>query len=692
MDNNVVDDTDMNGKGMEELECAVKVLLSLDLDLAYSSEKLVNLHVLLMQVWARENVFEAMAMEKDHISADSIEKALVFDLLSGILDSEVREIENFMDTLQAEIVDAHKKIYSCSHLRELFNVMEEKLIDCEESLKQSQEQVLKMNTQLAKFQRVFLEFEYQNGKNDENIDSRENGQLSNINLKLKMPAVRQQRHILRVLDKSLERELDLEKKLLEIRQSEEELKLKMHLTEQVGFCMEEAAGAIYGRFLEAENLAEVLMGISKELVGRLQIAQFNLNGSIQREAEAKYKLLDCMEQLKAKETASQRLEKINSEPCVSQREQTTSIKVNFDESEVFTLREKIQLLEEQLKESELQLKNAHASNEAMQEQLSGMDNLIESLKEGILKAESKAESAEGKLTLLTETNLELTEEMGFLKDSTTEKAGSLEKQLRDLQIQLQHAKASSEASQEQQNMLYSAIWDMETLIEELKSKVSKAESKTENAEEQCILLTETNFELNKELSFLRDKMDCLEKTLHQVKCEKTASAEDISIRTRLIMDMVMQLAFERERIQKQLYSLTEDNRILVEKIQKAKNNASVIMYGNGDGEEKDFLFVKHNSGTATQAKTFKETVTEPLPKSQVDEPSKDSPEPETEVETSVSAKDAANVVSELGAVNVVGERRLDLIYIFVAVLVLLIPVATIYLFNKKLIMDDVFNG
>lgn len=692
MDNNVVDDTDMNGKGMEELECAVKVLLSLDLDLAYSSEKLVNLHVLLMQVWARENVFEAMAMEKDHISADSIEKALVFDLLSGILDSEVREIENFMDTLQAEIVDAHKKISSCSHLRELFNVMEEKLIDCEESLKQSQEQVLKMNTQLAKFQRVFLEFEYQNGKNDENIDSRENGQLSNINLKLKMPAVRQQRHILRVLDKSLERELDLEKKLLEIRQSEEELKLKMHLTEQVGFCMEEAAGAIYGRFLEAENLAEVLMGISKELVGRLQIAQFNLNGSIQREAEAKYKLLDCMEQLKAKETASQRLEKINSEPCVSQREQTTSTKVDFDESEVFTLREKIQLLEEQLKESELQLKNAHASNEAMQEQLSGMDNLIESLKEGILKAESKAESAEGKLTLLTETNLELTEEMGFLKDSTTEKAGSLEKQLRDLQIQLQHAKASSEASQEQQNMLYSAIWDMETLIEELKSKVSKAESKTENAEEQCILLTETNFELNKELGFLRDKMDCLEKTLHQVKCEKTASAEDISIRTRLIMDMVMQLAFERERIQKQLYSLTEDNRILVEKIQKAKNNASVIMYGNGDGEEKDFLFVKHNSATATQAKTFKETVTEPLPKSQVDEPSKDSPEPETEVETSVSAKDAANVVSELGAVNVVGERRLDLIYIFVAVLVLLIPVATIYLFNKKLIMDDVFNG
>lgn len=366
-----------------------------------------------------------------------------------------------------------------------------------------------------------------------------------------MPAVRQQRHILRVLDKSLERQLDLEKKMLEIRQSEEELKLKLHLTEQVGFCMEEAAGAIYGRFLEAENLAEVLMGISKELVGRLQITQFNLNGSIQREAEAKSKLLDCVEQLKAKESSLERLEKINSGTYVSQ-EQTTSMKVNFDGSEVFALREKITLLEEQLKESELQLKNAKASNEASHEQLCEMENIIDSLKEGIIKTESKAESAEGKLTLLTETNLELTEEMGFLKDSTTEKVSSLEKQLRELGIQLQHAKASSEASQEQQNMLYSAIWDMETLIEELKSKVSKAESKNENAEEQCIMLSETNFELNKELSFLRDKMDCLEKTLDQIKGAKTESAEDISIRTTLIMNMVMQLAFERERIQKQV--------------------------------------------------------------------------------------------------------------------------------------------
>lgn len=56
--------------------------------------------------------------------------------------------------------------------------------------------------------------------------------------------------------------------------------------------------------------------------------------------------------------------------------------------------------------------------------------------------------------------------------------------------------------------------------------------------------------------------------------------------------------------------------MLMEKVQKATTNASVIMYSNGDGEENDFLFFKHNSATASEAKTFKEIVIEPLPKSQ----------------------------------------------------------------------------
>ena len=81
-------------------------------------------------------------------------------------------------------------------------------------------------------------------------------------------------HVLRMLEKSLSRELDLEKKLTESKQNEEDLKLKLRLTEQVAFIMEEATKVVWGRFLEAENSSVVLMGISRDLVA--DINSFNL--------------------------------------------------------------------------------------------------------------------------------------------------------------------------------------------------------------------------------------------------------------------------------------------------------------------------------------------------------------------------------------------------------------------------------
>lgn len=586
--------------GEQEIERSKKILTKVDLDLAYSSEKLVNLHIILMYLLAQENDLQAMALEKNYISTDSIEKALIFDLLSGILESEVGELDGFMDTLQAEIVDAHNKMSSCKHLRAFFTKMEEKLRDSEESLKQSQLQILEVKVQLAKFQGTILAFKCENGEIDKALELSENGQLSNLNAKPNMQMAKQQRHLLRMMEKSLARELDLEKKLAEARQNEEELKLKLHYTEQVAFHMEEAAEVVWGRFLEAENASVALMGISKELVGQLQLVNFNMNGSIQREIQVKTKLQDCIEQLKEKDISLVKLESINAE-YISQS------------AEVFTLREKVDYLEEKVKKIQFQLNNANACNEASQEQLNEMENVIESLKESIYKAESRAESAEAKATQLTETNLELTEELNFHKGSasnTEKKIGLLEKQSRELEIHLQNAKASSEASQEQQNMLYSAIWDMETLIEDLKSKVSKAESKIETADERCVQLSENNLELSNKLSFLRDRIEFLETSLDQSNSTKLESAKEINVRTKFIKDMAMQLATERERIQKQLNNLTKDNTILVEKLRISK-----IMYNNIDDDNKEILFSKNDPISATSAKTYEEAVTGSLDKS-----------------------------------------------------------------------------
>ncbi|KAK6242569.1 hypothetical protein SCA6_007958 [Theobroma cacao] len=658
-----------SGEGIQEMQNTT--LSRIDLDLAYSNEKLVNLHVLLMLLLGWDSDPEAMASGNSDFSAQFIEKALVFDLLCGILDSELREVETFLDTVQAEIVDARHKISSSRPLGALFNKMEEKLHDSEQSLKKCQELVLEVKMQSTKLQDSISYFRHENWNNDKAMDIAEQYQLSNIIGKSKVQTVEQQRHILRMLEKSLARELDLEKKLSEFGQNEEQLKLKLHYTEQVALRMEEAAEVVWGRFLEAENAAEVLMGISKELVGRLQIVQFNMNGSIQREAELKSKLEGCIEELNTKDIALKKLESSNAEHAA-------------EASEVFSLRKKVKLLEEQLKESKLQLNNANASNQTSQEHIHEMEIIIDSLKENIYEAESRSESAEAKVTELTDANLELTEELNFLKgnnDNNTEKVTSLEKQLREKEIQLQHAKASSDASQEQQNMLYSAIWDMETLIEDLKSKVSKAESKTDTVEEQCIILSESNFELNNELGILRNKIECLETSLDQANNEKEAIAKEINYRTKLITDMVTQLATERERIQKQLFSLVKEKAILVKKLQNTVQTGSLAVCNSGvDGAE--ISVSKSGSNKANCTKTFERTVLSAT-SVQVNDNQRNASLYRTEVEPSGAVTDGSDTISRVEVAKRGKTGHLKLIYIFIAILIALFSALAVYLLRAK---------
>lgn len=550
---------------IQDLDISLQALTEIDHRLAYSSEKLVNLHVLYIYLLARENDLEEIDSKNTCDLENSFEKAMMFDLLSGILDFEATELDNFMDTLHEEIVDARHKILSCRHLSEVFFIMDEKLQDYVESKNQLQQQLLELKIQSSQLQKSLVAFQHENWEMGKALNLSESSHVSNVKVKTKdQRMAEQQRYILQMLEKSLARELDLEKKLAESRNNEE-LKLKLRYTEQVAFYMEEAAEVVWGRFLEADNATEVLMGISKSIMGRLQVTEFNLNGYMQRENELKLNIQILIEQLKVKDAALEKNGRCNA-----------NVDETRENTEVLDLREKVKILEEERKNFEVQINSLSEENEACHEHLIEIENFAESLKESIDIAENRAESAEAKVTQLTETNLELTEELNFLKGSAStaeKKVGSLEKQLRELDIQLQNAKASSEAGQEQQNMLYTAIWDMEILIEELKSKVSKAEGNKDTAEEQCIMLSENNLELHKELDLFKSRMLRMKTSLDHASSTKLSSAKEIDTRTKFIMDLVMQLATERERINKQLDALKQENKSLVGKLKETKIGA-----------------------------------------------------------------------------------------------------------------------
>ncbi|PON58043.1 WPP domain-interacting tail-anchored protein [Parasponia andersonii] len=678
-----------NGDVTGELGNAGEILTQLELDLACVSEKIVNINVLMMHVATKENEFEAFSSEKEHTSDDSLEKALEFDFLSGVLDSEVRELDVFMALLQSGVVNARELLYSCSHVGETFREMEEKLRDSEKSFKQSQDQLSEIRMHSANLQRTLLcSDQEENGNGDKSL---EGDQFLNVNAKIKMQTAEQQRHILRMLEKSLAREIDLEKKMTELRQVEEELKQRLVSSEQEVYCMEDETADVWERWFEADNVSAILMGISKELLGRLQILQLSLNGSVQRETQLRSKLEGSMKELKVKENSLNKLESSNTELNDFLVAQTNKLKASLREaedrlilanSEAFTLSEKVSLLEKQLKESEFQLLNSKASADGSQEErnvlcsrISELENVIVDVEEKIAKAESRAENAEAKCKLLTETNMELNEELGLLKGSTgsSDKVDSLERQLRESDIQLQRAIASAEASQEKQNLLYSTIADMENLIEDLKLKVSKSESRADNAEDKCIILSESHAELNEELNFLRGRLENLEASFQLADETKMGAAKGIGFQTKAITNLVMQLAFERDRLHKQISSLARENKFLGLKLQESNKHPSGVMRHDNRGNGKEFMPPKHDLNTATSSEDKEEvTVVSSL-----------SAKMETARENVSFSENEVKPVPGPETVRRIDAGILNCKHVFSAIIVLLISAAVFYSFQLE---------
>ncbi|URE14408.1 WPP domain-interacting tail-anchored protein [Musa troglodytarum] len=554
-------------------------------DVAYSSEKLLNLEMLLMQVADRAHDIETVNMGYEDISDESVMKAFESDILSGILDMEVNELQSFMSLLQIEIMEACQNFCQGEPMEDCAATVEEKLHDAEESVKKLQDRVADIREQSSKFERTLALFH-----NETRSDENEELEIDLLTSIKKPQTVDQQRHVLQMLEKSLARELDLEKKLSEYRSNEEDLKIKLHHTERELYCMEELMEICLERTFEAENSAELHRGISRELAGKLQLVQLNLKSSLHREHDMRFKLEENMMQLHAEEAARERLTSSHSEfnDMLSSKEKGLKASVMEAEekgilvsAEILSLREKVMALEERLRESNVQLQTAQTSAETSQQQQSAlqsdlfqMENVMEGLKANVLRAESKAESAEAKYTELSKSNIALNEENVFLRNNESEKRSLLERRHKESNTQLEHAKASVEALEEQQNVLYAAITDMQSMIEDLKAKVSKAESRAENAESKCTLLTETNLELNEELGCLRERLEYLETSLHQTEGAKIATAKDIGIRTKIISDLVMKLALEREHLQLQISALTKKNKVLLGKC-KRKDNAHV---------------------------------------------------------------------------------------------------------------------
>lgn len=132
---------------------------NLDMGLACFSEKVSNLGMFVMHVETMEGEFEALVLEDEgHIGC--VEKGAEFDLLSVVLDSEVRELGGVLDTLQDGVGEIREWVCSsCTHLGEDSVVaMKDKLVGFEQKLKQSEEELNDIKMQSARFQKSLASF------------------------------------------------------------------------------------------------------------------------------------------------------------------------------------------------------------------------------------------------------------------------------------------------------------------------------------------------------------------------------------------------------------------------------------------------------------------------------------------------------------------------------------------------------
>ncbi|KAK1440762.1 hypothetical protein QVD17_06593 [Tagetes erecta] len=393
-----------------------------------------------MVVETKESEFEAFVSDTD---PDFVIKAVEYDLLSGFLYSETTILEAYVSDLQMEKDKVREFLSSRKQLGEPITGMEEKLHDSERSLEQLMELVLELKARAVNFEKNLLRLSGDKDCTEVLISSDlENEEKMTMNMK----TVEQQRDVLRMLEKSLKKELDLEERVSELTQIEETLTTRIRVLEQELADVEEDAETTLEKFYETDNASELLMETCKELMSKIKMLQFNLKGSIQREAGLKNDLLKLEQRLaQEKESSKGIVEKENTIRELREQIKEAEKKVLDYEHKCQELKdacEKVVLLEKELGDTRVKLQNAEACCEASEEEknmflstIKDMDNVINDMKKKVTQAEIQTDNVEDRCIFLSEANDDLKKELKFVKG----KVKSLETSLH----QMEEAKKAS---------------------------------------------------------------------------------------------------------------------------------------------------------------------------------------------------------------------------------------------------------
>ncbi|GJX63981.1 WPP domain-interacting tail-anchored protein 1-like protein [Tanacetum coccineum] len=330
----------------QELESVGEVVTRFELDMACVCEKLANLNLLLMHMETLESDFEVFVSDTNPNTSDLEVKALEFDFLFGFLTSEVSVLETLISDFQADKSNMQEFISSSKLLGEPSTEQEDMLQDSEKSLQQSLDQLVEIKTRASMFEKNLSRFAAGETRIDKDGSAgSSNNDLPELKDKMNLQTVEHQRHIIRMLEKSLEREIDFEKRVSESNQIEEALTMRLHATEQEVLLAEEETAVALEKSYEADHASAILMGISKELLSKINKLPPDIKKSGFEHQESK-------ESLEAKDLKRQIVE---AERRANNAEAKCKL-LSETSNELKGSCEKMVLLEQKLKDTKVKLK------------------------------------------------------------------------------------------------------------------------------------------------------------------------------------------------------------------------------------------------------------------------------------------------------------------------------------------------
>lgn len=123
-----------------------EVIVDFEMSVVYFSEKVSNLSIFMMNLETLEGELEGLVCDEENIDIYCVLKGFEFDLLCGVLGSEVRDLGLFLDTLHAEISGSRERDSS-------LNNWQERLVESEEQFYEIKKQSFSFERTLSSYKK-----------------------------------------------------------------------------------------------------------------------------------------------------------------------------------------------------------------------------------------------------------------------------------------------------------------------------------------------------------------------------------------------------------------------------------------------------------------------------------------------------------------------------------------------------------